>query len=80
MPLRKPWRPLERSTLGSVPDSYGVYELGDGDGNVLAVEAGPLRDELKEALAYGDGSQVRWEAAQNRATAERLLEEHRERL
>ena len=80
MPLRKPWRPLERSTLGSVPDSYGVYELGDGDGNVLAVEAGALRDELKEALAYGDGSQIRWEAAQNRAAAERLLEEHRERL
>lgn len=80
MPLQKPWKPLERSTIGSVPDSYGVYELGDGDGNVLAVEAGALRDELKEALAYGDGSRVRWVATQNRAEAETLLEEHRDRL
>lgn len=80
MPLRKPWKPLERTTIGSVPDSYGVYELGDADGNVIAVEAGPLRDELKEVLAYGDGSQVRWTATQNRTEAETLLEDHRERL
>ena len=80
MPLEKPWKPLERATIGSVPDSYGVYELGDEDGDVLAVEAGVLRDELKEALAYGDGSRVRWTATQNRTQAERLLEEHRDRL
>ncbi len=80
MPLAKPWKPLERATIGSVPDSYGVYELGDEDGTVLAVGAGPLRDELKEAIAYGDGSQVRWAATQNRSEAERLLEEQRERL
>jgi hypothetical protein len=80
MPLEKPWKPLERATIGSVPDSYGVYELGNGDGDVLAVEAGVLRDELKEALAYGDGSRVRWTATQNRTEAERLLEEHRDRL
>ena len=80
MPLSKPWRPLERSTVGSVPDSYGVYELGDDEGTVLAVDAGPLRDALKEAIAYGDGSQVRWTVTQNRAEAERLLAEHRDRL
>ena len=57
-----------------------MYELGDGDGNVLAVEHGPLRDSLKEALAYGDGQQVRWETTQNRAQAERLVDEHRKRL
>ena len=80
MPLARPWEPLERATVGRVPDRYGVYELGDDDGTVLAVEAGVLRDELKEALAYGDGSRVRWEATQNRQEAERLLAEHRDRL
>jgi hypothetical protein len=80
MPLSKAWKPLDRSTVGSVPDRYGVYELGDGAGNVLAVEAGPLRDELKEAIAYGDGDQVRWTTTQNRSEAERLLAEHRDRL
>ena len=80
MPLAKHWEPLERATVGRVPDRYGVYELGDDDGTVLAVEAGVLRDELKEALAYGDGSKVRWETTQNRQEAERLLAEHRDRL
>jgi len=80
VPLSKRWEPLERRTVGSVPDRYGVYELGDEDGNVLAVEAGPLRDELKEALAYRDAPQVRWQVANNSEHAERLLAEHRERL
>ena len=80
MPLKKAWEPLERATVGRAPDRYGVYELGDGAGEVLAVEHGPLRDGLKEALAYGDGEQVRWTTTQNREQAERLVEEHRQRL
>jgi len=80
MPLKKAWESLERSTIGSVPDRYGIYELGDGDGTVIAIDCGPLRVELKEALAYGDGEQVRWRTTQNREAAERLLSDHRERL
>lgn len=80
MPLKKAWEPLERATVRTVPDRYGVYELGDGDGTVVAVDHGPLRDSLKEALAYGDGQQVRWKATQNQEQAERLTAEHRERL
>lgn len=80
MPLQKGWERLERSTIGAVPDRYGVYELGDESGVVLAVDHGPLRDELKEALAYGDGTRVRWLETQNRDEAERLVEEHRTRL
>jgi hypothetical protein len=80
MPLRKGWDPLERSTIGSVPDRYGVYELGDESGTVIAVDHGPLRDELKEVLAYGDGARVRWVTTQNRNEAERLAEQHRDRL
>jgi hypothetical protein len=80
MPLRKGWEPLERATVGKAPDRYGVYELGDADGTVIAVDAGPLRDELKEALAYRDAPQVRWEVCQSRDHAERLAEEHRDRL
>jgi hypothetical protein len=37
---------------------------------------GVLRDELKEALAYGDATRVRWEVADSEAHAERLLAEH----
>jgi hypothetical protein len=80
MPLKKAWEPLERATIGKVPDSYGIYELGASDGTVLAVEHGPLRDSLKEALAYGDGEQVRWKRTQTPEQAERLVEEHRNRL
>ena len=77
MSLRKPWKPLSKETLRSVPDRYGVYELGDDDGNSLGVDAGPLRDELKEALAYGDGSTVRWQVATSREHAESILDDHR---
>ena len=80
MPLKKAWEPLDRSTIGTVPDRYGVYELGDDTGTILAVDHGPLRSELKEALAYGDASHVRWQTTQNREAAERLVETHRERL
>lgn len=80
MPLNNAWEPLDRSTIGSVPDRYGVYELGDDTGTILAVDHGPLRSELKEVLAYGDASRVRWQTTQNREAAERLVETHRERL
>ena len=93
MSLTKQWRPLDRSTVRQAPDAYGLYELGDSDGTSLGVGIGVLRDECKEALAYGrpssfepseDGSastgdptQVRWERATSKAHAERLLDEHR---
>ncbi|WP_254768623.1 DUF7508 domain-containing protein [Salinilacihabitans rarus] len=80
MPLGKPWRDLDRSTVARAPDRPGVYELGDADGTVLSVDAGVLRDELKTALAYGDGDRVRWEEAHTLARAEELAAEHRERL
>ena len=78
MSLRKPWRDLDRATLRSVPDRYGVYELGDPDGASLGVEAGPLRDAVKEALAYGDAAKVRWQVATSRDHAESMEREHRE--
>lgn len=80
MPLQKPWKPMDRETIGSVPDRYGVYELGDGDGTVIAVDHGALRDSLKEALAYGDGETVRWTVTQSKQQAESLAEEHRRQL
>jgi hypothetical protein len=78
MPLSKRWRPLERATVGTAPDRYGVVEFGT-DGKVETVEAGVVRDVLKEALSYGGHEQVRWETAQHREHAERLAAEHRDR-
>lgn len=80
MPLAKPWRDLDRETVARAPDRPGVYELGDAEGTVVAVEAGILRDELKTALAYGDGEQVRWEETHTREQADDLATTHRERL
>lgn len=81
MPLRRPWRPLERSVLREVPDRYGIYEFGDGTGEVLEVGHGPLRDVIKEALAYErEARQVRFELTPNRRAAERKAAAHQERL
>lgn len=76
MSLRKRWRDLDRATVGRAPETYGVYELGDDEGNVVGIDYGVLRDELKEALAYGDASRVRWTEAASKDHAKRLLEEH----
>lgn len=76
MSLRKPWRDLDRETVGTVPDRYGVYELGDSDGNSLGMAVGVLRNDLKEELAYGEAKKVRWTVAQSRDHAERLLAEN----
>ena len=81
MPLRTAWRPLEREVLREIPDRYGVYELGDGEGTILSVEHGPLRDAIKEALSYrDDAAQVRFRVTAHRREAEALAAEHRERL
>jgi len=53
MSLRKQWQSLDRSTVRTAPERYGLYELGDDDGTSLGVGIGVLRDELKEALSYG---------------------------
>lgn len=81
MPLRKAWEELSRETVVAVPDRYGIYELGDDDGTVLRIDHGPLRDSLKEALAYESAATtVRYRVTANRPEAERLVAEHRERL
>ena len=76
MSLAKPWRDLDRATVGSAPNRYALYELGDDDGDMVGFGTGVLRDELKEALAYGDAAKVRWELADSADHAERLLAEH----
>lgn len=80
MPLQKRWEPLERSTVSKAPNRYGVVEFGTDDGTAVAIETGVLSDVLKEAVAYGDYRNVRWEATQDRDHAERLAAEHRDRL
>ncbi|WP_135535129.1 MULTISPECIES: hypothetical protein [Halostella] len=80
MPLAKQWRTLNRRTVGNAPERYGVYELGDDDGNVVEVGAGVLRDELKTALSYGSGTNVRWTETNTNERAEELAADHRERL
>ncbi|WP_306059148.1 DUF7508 domain-containing protein [Natronococcus wangiae] len=80
MPLRKPWRDLDRNAVARAPDRPGVYELGDGSGTVLSVDHGVLRDELKTALAYGDGERVRWTETHTLDRARELATDHRDRL
>ena len=75
MALRKRWKQLTRETVGSAPAAYGLIEFGDGEGDIVAVTAGFLPDELREELSYGDAEQVRWQRAQSLEHAERLLEE-----
>ncbi|WP_121744965.1 DUF7508 domain-containing protein [Natronorubrum halophilum] len=80
MPLQKPWRDLDRKTVATAPDRPGVYELGGTTGDVHTVDHGVLRDDLKTALAYGDGDRVRWTETHTLEQARELAADHRERL
>ena len=80
MPLQKPWRDLDRDAVAGAPDRPGVYELGDDDGTVQAIDHGVLRDELKTALAYEDAARVRWTEAHSLERARDLAADHRDRL
>lgn len=79
MSFRKPWRELDRRTAASAPDRYACYELGDAGGDTLGFGTGVLRDELKEAVAYGDAAKVRWELAESPGHAERIRDAHVEK-
>lgn len=79
MPLARQWRDLDRSTVARAPERYGVYELGTG-GEVVEVGSGVIRTELKDALAYAEADQVRWEETGSRERAEELAEDHRNRV
>lgn len=80
MPLQKRWRSLDRKLLGSVPDRYGMYELADEDGTILTIDHGPLRDDLKDAIAYDEAaSKVRYECTHTREEAIEKVAEHRRR-
>ncbi|THE63736.1 hypothetical protein D8Y22_17000 [Salinadaptatus halalkaliphilus] len=80
MPLQKSWQSLDRETVSSVPDRPGVYELGDESGTVVSIDYGPLQDDLKSALAYGDDDRVRWTTTHTIEQARELAAEHRDRL
>lgn len=80
MPLAKRWQPFDRETIARTPERYGVYELGDENGEVVTVGSGVLRRELKSELAYTDAKRVRWEETQTADRAEELAAEHEERL
>lgn len=79
MPLATQWRDLDRSAVGAAPERYGIYELGK-DGEILKVGWGVLKNELKDALAYGDWEQVRWQETYSEMKARQLATEHRDRL
>lgn len=76
MSLRKQWREFDRGAVGTAPERYGVYELGDAGGESLGYGTGVLRDELKEEFAYGEAAKVRWVATESREHAERLVDEY----
>ena len=80
MPLRTQWRDLDRAAARAAPNRYGVVEYGTTEGEVVAVKAAMLRDELKDAVSYRNADAVRWKATQTRAQAEELAAEHRARL
>lgn len=46
MPLRSEWRRFDKETTHREADRYGVYELGDSDGEILYIGWGQILTKL----------------------------------
>lgn len=46
MPLFKKWSKFNKDNVESESNGYGVYELGDSDGNTIYVGEGKMRNRL----------------------------------
>ena len=53
MPLLQKWSKFNKEHVENEPESYGVYELGDGDGNILYIGQGRVRLRLNSAFGNG---------------------------
>lgn len=53
MPLLKKWSDFKKYNIMAEPDSFGVYELGDVDGNVLYIGEGRIRSRLNSHFLIG---------------------------
>jgi len=51
LPIRKEWIELTPDNIAQVPEKDGVYELGDGDGNIIYIAGTPnLREGIREKM------------------------------
>ena len=53
MPLFLKWSSFTKNNVSTEPDSFGVYELADGSGNVLYIGEGRLRPRLLSHFITG---------------------------
>lgn len=53
MPLFKKWSDFKKDNVLRESDAFGVYELGDNEGNVLYIGEGRLRSRLNAHFLIG---------------------------
>ena len=53
MPLFVKWSPYNKTNVSQEPDSFGVYELADRDGQILYIGQGRLRARLLAHFVTG---------------------------
>lgn len=53
MPLFQKWSHFDKEHVLNEPDSFGVYELGDGYGDIIYIGEGRVRDRLNSHFVNG---------------------------
>lgn len=54
MPLAIKWSSFKKDNVLEESNAYGVYELGDSEGNILYVGEGHVRDRLESHFGIGN--------------------------
>jgi len=54
MPLFKKWSDFRKYNVLGEPDSFGIYELADSNGNILYIGQGRIRSRLNTHFLIGN--------------------------
>ena len=87
MSIQKRWSRYQKFIVDSIPNFYGVYELSDGNHNIIYIGEGKLNDRLHSHFSDGSDPIVgisffRTELTESKSRAiqrqNKLLEEYRD--
>ena len=54
MPLSVRWSAFNKKTVLAEPNSYGVYEIGGSDGQIMYIGQGRIKDRLNSHFVGGE--------------------------
>ncbi|MCE2507553.1 MAG: hypothetical protein J4F36_14020 [Nitrosopumilaceae archaeon] len=79
MPLLIKWSAFNKKNILAEKNTFGIYEIGDGNGNIVYIGEGKLRDRLNSHFLGGSDPIGRSAKYRKESTGSKERAEERER-